>query len=416
MRFRRVLETGCDAAQYATLLLGQAHSARHKGHPIYATSVADKATLEERITMILTPLPSILSIPSKKGSSGRKPQAFTLCCLVLLGLMLGSAGRLSAQQKDAVHTLEIREQIPVTSTTQPPAKPSENIEVTTTFGPEQYIYTFDGAEVNEADLEKVLAEAAGKNSTLKLAVNQPIAAQRIARIVNLATDAGFSRLDFSAASAPEDPAAALAKKLDDIVIPQVEFNDTTLSAALEFLVKRSSDLDVNEKDPSKKGINIVLNAAGAEPTRITLKLSNVPLSEALRYTANLAQLEYTVEPHNILIVPISKGHDQAANKLKEIRLPSVEFAQTPYRDAFAFLSAKSVEFDRSETDLEKKGVSIAVIRKDQTATGDSDADGLPLVTMKFKNATLGEMIRAIAQLADDEVSTEDNTVIVHPKR
>lgn len=135
------------------------------------------------------------------------------------------------------------------------------------------------------------------------------------------------------------------EKLKTIIIPSVEFADTTLREAIEFLQSRSVELDVTETNPAKKGINIILDAGGgggggaapaaapaAAPgagggfgfeggtpaaaggdgggggvgdTRITLRLSNVPLAEALRYTTSLAQLKYKVEPFAVKVVPIS---------------------------------------------------------------------------------------------------------------
>jgi len=134
------------------------------------------------------------------------------------------------------------------------------------------------------------------------------------------------------------------EKLKTIVLPSVEFADTPLRDALEFLTQRSVELDTQEADPAKKGINIILDvgsglggggggaAAPAAPaadggfgfeggagggggdlgggggvgdTRINLRLTNVPLAEALRYTTSLAQLKYKVESHAVLVVPIS---------------------------------------------------------------------------------------------------------------
>ncbi len=122
------------------------------------------------------------------------------------------------------------------------------------------------------------------------------------------------------------------EKLKTIIIPSVEFADTPLKDALEFLQQRSVELDISEADPAKKGMNIVLDAGvagtsasapagnpfgsvtesssttgnGVADTLITLRLSNVPLGEALRYTTSLAQLKYKVEPHAIVILPLSQ--------------------------------------------------------------------------------------------------------------
>lgn len=133
----------------------------------------------------------------------------------------------------------------------------------------------------------------------------------------------------------------IEEKLKTINLPSVEFADTPLSDALDFLQQKSVDLDISESDPAKKGVNIVLDAGilggggGAAPaapagvddgfgfgggggapagggggggvsdTLITLRLTNVPLAEALRYTTSLAQLKYKVEPQAVLVVPLS---------------------------------------------------------------------------------------------------------------
>ena len=94
-------------------------------------------------------------------------------------------------------------------------------------------------------------------------------------------------------------------KLKSIIIPSIEFSDTPLREALDFIRDKSVELDVTETDPAKKGINIILQASGIGDTPITLRLSNVPLSEALRYVVSLAQLKYKVDPHAVAVVPIS---------------------------------------------------------------------------------------------------------------
>ncbi len=125
--------------------------------------------------------------------------------------------------------------------------------------------------------------------------------------------------------------AVIEEKLKNIIIPTVDFKDTPLSSALEFLTQKSAELDRAEPDPAKKGIGMILQAgtnqlmqmapsgSGAATfdnpdtsgsnsiadTPITLKLRNVPLVEALRYTTSLAQLKYKVEPHAVVVVPLS---------------------------------------------------------------------------------------------------------------
>lgn len=118
------------------------------------------------------------------------------------------------------------------------------------------------------------------------------------------------------------------EKLKRIVIPSLEFEDTPLRSALDFIQRQSVNLDNIETDVNKKGVNIILDAAlsgsaggdtfggfgdggggttasSSVDTPVTLKLTQVPLGEAIRYTTGLANLKYKVENHAIVVVPLS---------------------------------------------------------------------------------------------------------------
>lgn len=131
-------------------------------------------------------------------------------------------------------------------------------------------------------------------------------------------------------------------RLNRIIIPRIDFRDSTVRQAVTFLQQRSRDLDTTESSPDQRGVNIFLKlptAAAAqtiEPTqgtegaitvppvatpdaRITLNLSNVPLYEALRYVATLAGLKVKVEPFAVSLVPLSEPTDTLEQR--EFRVP-----------------------------------------------------------------------------------------------
>ena len=154
--------------------------------------------------------------------------------------------------------------------------------------------------------------------------------------------------------------AAINRKLQSIIIPNIEFRSTTISDAIEFLRQESQRLD-NDPDPANRGINIFLklpgvgataprpaaalpndNAipglpaaadagattapaaapVGAVPsanTRISLTLSRIPLLEALRYVASQAGLKVKVEPYAVSIVPLTELTDALITA--EFRVP-----------------------------------------------------------------------------------------------
>ena len=84
------------------------------------------------------------------------------------------------------------------------------------------------------------------------------------------------------------------RKLDEIIIPRVDFRDATIREALDFLKQRSVALDTTDQDPSRRGINIVLKVPADSPeadARITLSLNDIPLRAAIDYVAKAANLK-----------------------------------------------------------------------------------------------------------------------------
>lgn len=113
-------------------------------------------------------------------------------------------------------------------------------------------------------------------------------------------------------STEPSPPPNVGEKLKSIVLPSVEFQETPLKDALEFLQQRSVELDP-EPDISAKGVNIVISRDRlddtVEDTPITLRLTNVPLGEALHYTTALARQKYEVEPYAVVVEPFTAAND-----------------------------------------------------------------------------------------------------------
>jgi len=124
--------------------------------------------------------------------------------------------------------------------------------------------------------------------------------------------------------------AYITEKLRRIVIPVIDFEDTSVEEALDFLRLRSNELDTTELDPTKKGVNFVVRRPRAEAgapapdagtaalgtsdpgaQRIKqLRLRNVPLSVALQYIADATRLRAKVDDFAVTLVPLSEtGED-----------------------------------------------------------------------------------------------------------
>ncbi len=118
-------------------------------------------------------------------------------------------------------------------------------------------------------------------------------------------------------------------KLKNIIIPVVDFDDTTVEEAIDFLRQRARELDNWEIDPTKKGINFVirkprLEGGGAADVELDaegglgagdpgtarvkeLKLRNVPLATALQYICDQGRLRYKIDGFAVTLLPLGSG-------------------------------------------------------------------------------------------------------------
>lgn len=132
-------------------------------------------------------------------------------------------------------------------------------------------------------------------------------------------------------------ATAIFTKLRTINIPVIDFDNTSVEEAIDFLRVRAVEYDTSELDPTKKGINFVIRkpraAAGgdagleadataglgaqADPGSLRidqLSLRNVPLAEVLRYICEKTKLRYKVDDYAVTLVPATETGEDLINR------------------------------------------------------------------------------------------------------
>lgn len=159
------------------------------------------------------------------------------------------------------------------------------------------------------------------------------------RQVNKAWELPIHKFDVAASQIIDQPAidtrgtSSINRKLDEIIIPKIDFRDATVREALDFIKQRAASLDSVEQDPAKKGLNIVLKLApdaAESASRITLSLTDVPLRAAIDYVARAANLKLKVEPYAVVVVPQSEPTDILSTR--EYKVPP-SFITTPSSSA-----------------------------------------------------------------------------------
>jgi hypothetical protein len=90
------------------------------------------------------------------------------------------------------------------------------------------------------------------------------------------------------------------RQLASLVIPQIQFKEATLGSALDYM-KKAAD----RQSAGKIAVNFVvqLPAEQVNTQQVTLNLSNVPFSEALKYLGTVANLEFVYDKYAIIVKP-----------------------------------------------------------------------------------------------------------------
>lgn len=114
--------------------------------------------------------------------------------------------------------------------------------------------------------------------------------RNIALIFCLAT--ALLACEFRTASAQEP----CAEKLRKVVFEKIQFDETDVVEAFEFIRKKSK-----EDDPDGKGLNIVLKGIKKGESAITLELDDIPAGDLVRYICIAANLEFKVETYAVII-------------------------------------------------------------------------------------------------------------------
>ena len=232
--------------------------------------------------------------------------------------------------------------------------PTATAYIHVTPAPSGPIQVFGGEQTRARDPAELFAEARSRS---------------IRQIDKAATEPADAA---AMAQAEPTPAriALVQKKLERIIIPRLELRDATIREALDFLKKKSAELD---DSPTGKGVNILLKLeAGAvtppspspvpqnpglesaqpppQPSpapndaRITVTLNNIPMTEALRYITSLANLKFKIEPNGVVIVPVSVNTDTLITKEWKMRPDRMLDEEGKPLDAKAFMEANGVQF------------------------------------------------------------------------
>jgi beta-lactamase regulating signal transducer with metallopeptidase domain len=255
------------------------------------------------------------------------------------------------------------------------------------------------------------------------------------------------------------------KRAEKMTLPRLVLRDAPLSDALDFLRRKSVELD-----PEHKGINFVMYLPSEANPKLSVSLNDIPLSEAARAVANAAGLAIAADEHAIIIGPAgvslvapdsstlvfgggtldlnvataltpdgkttprtvtvnpapgteltgsntltisgSTGNvtvntlhiaeTAAVKKAKSLVLPRMEFREATLGESVEFFKAKARTLDP-----DGKGLNIVM------AAG---VNAEMKVTLSLTDISIWEALGYVARLAKVELTADENGLVLQPRR
>jgi len=92
--------------------------------------------------------------------------------------------------------------------------------------------------------------------------------------------------------------------LKELVLPEIDFKEVSLVHALAMLQEEILRLHDSDLFPEATPVFVLDVPENTRKTNLTLRLSNVPAHEALRYVVSLASCRYEVDGREVRILPV----------------------------------------------------------------------------------------------------------------
>jgi hypothetical protein len=194
--------------------------------------------------------------------------------------------------------------------------------------------------------------------------------------------------------------AAIEHKLRTIVLPSVDFDNTSIEEAVDFIRTESKVQDKAESDETRKGVSFwIQGKKGFEFPRVTLKLKNVTVGEALNSVAKLTNTVPKITGSSVALMP----KDSAAAAESDAPVPGAMAAAKQTTIALIDIDGepldKVVEFLNKES-AANKGPKVVI--------GDGLDPKSTVKSLRLKGATLAEAVYFLGQDVPCKcVATED---------
>ncbi|MBL9180123.1 MAG: hypothetical protein JNM65_18820 [Verrucomicrobiaceae bacterium] len=191
--------------------------------------------------------------------------------------------------------------------------------------------------------------------------------------------------------------------MEKTILPTVQFQGATIEEAVEYLRVSRVCLDADDHTSATMTLNYVLKLrTNDKRPKISLDLKDIPLSEALRYCAEIAGVTLRYDSFAVVITEenTAPAAPPAVKGLaSSLILPHVALSGATLKEAVELIRIKSRELDTAHN-----GVSIIIQPGDPASSIELDLKQIPVI----------EALRYIAELSNHMLSFENNDFVLTP--
>jgi len=224
---------------------------------------------------------------------------------------------------------------------------------------------------------------------------------------------------------PEDPGGysnnlgemTVAAKLERIIIPKIALDQATLGEAIDFL--RAATSKSNSAGSDSQSINFAINlgppdsetAIRIRQQKFNLRLSQVPLSQVLKYITDSTRTQYSTDEFSVIITPVGSTSTELMTRNFRVspdflsRLSSSAGAAEENPDPFGEASDSGGLLTSrlsAQEALAKQGISFP--------DGSSASYSAATNTLRVTNTPLN--LDVVSQIVDTITQTEPVTISV----
>ena len=228
------------------------------------------------------------------------------------------------------------------------------------------------------------------------------------------TPVPLSRLSPQSAAAARAMADAFARK-GAIVFPMVVFGGARVEEVAEYFRMKSRDLDTQEPDPAKRGVQIVLDLTNKLPGQpkdcLDMDLSNVTLADAIRFTCLLGNLQISTVENSLWLTRSATLLPPPPQMPPSARVQRMTAAVLPvalFNDATLY---EAVEYVRMRSrDVKGKKDSLPLLIA-PLLEGESYGH----ISLDLKNVSISTVLAAIARQAGAEMICVGDALYLKPR-